>query len=122
MTKVLKRIDSPIIFQNVPRFYHHFMVMNNFLKNGNSICDRDGIKKVEGHIIDKTFQSQNGTFYTKPVITAIRFTSFKDVPSPIYNQSSGIRFTESFQGYRLGYVTGRSNEYIEQIQFIWYRN
>jgi hypothetical protein len=86
--------------------------------------DHESMNKVEGQIVNKTFISKNRTTYTKPVITGIKFTSVKNYVSPSYNESSGVHFEESIPGYRLGYVMGRAtdNEYIEQIQFVWFRN
>ncbi len=79
------------------------------------------IDRVEGQIVNKTFISENGTEIMKPVITGIKFITNKNHGNHLYNDSSGIDFNESFPGYTLGYVTGRASQYIEQIQFFWYR-
>jgi hypothetical protein len=82
---------------------------------------QERIVKVEGQIVDKVFILDNGTEFTKPVVTGIKFTTKENNANHLFNESSGINFNESFPGYMLGYVTGRSNRYIEQIQFFWYR-
>ncbi len=82
---------------------------------------QERIVKVEGQIVDKVFILDNGTEFTKPVVTGIKFTTKENHANHLFNESSGINFNESFPGYMLGYVTGRSNQYIEQIQFFWYR-
>ena len=79
------------------------------------------INRVEGQIVNKSFRSKNGTITTKSVITGLKFTSTEHRASPPSNELSGIHFNESFVGYTLGYVTGRSSQYIEQLQFFWYR-
>jgi hypothetical protein len=79
------------------------------------------IDRIEGQIVNKTFISENGTEIMKPVITGIKFITNKNHANPLFNDSSGINFNESFPGYTLGYVTGRASQYIEQIQFFWYR-
>ena len=82
--------------------------------------EKHGIDKVEGRIVNKTLYWQNGTAYTKSIITSIRFKSFQHVSNPVDNETVGIGFSESFKNYKLGYVRGKSSEYIEQIQFVWY--
>jgi hypothetical protein len=79
------------------------------------------IDKVEGQIVNKIILLENGTELIKPVITGIKFTTKENHANHLFNESSGMNFNESFPGYTLGYVTGRSNQYIEQIQFFWYR-
>lgn len=81
----------------------------------------DKIYKVEGQIIDATIVSLNGTNLTIPIITGIQFSSESDLHNPTYNGPPGKTFTEEFEGYTLGYVNGRSRQYIEQLQFFWYR-
>jgi hypothetical protein len=55
------------------------------------------------------------------IITGIQFFTTRGRASPSYAGGLGDRFTEEVDGYTLGYVTGRSAQYIEQLQFIWYR-
>lgn len=65
--------------------------------------------------------SSNGTNITMSIITGIEFISTSGVVSPSYDGRLGDTFSEEFDGYTLGYVTGRSGQYIEQLQFFWYR-
>jgi hypothetical protein len=81
----------------------------------------DKINRVEGHIINKTIVSPNGTNLTISIITGLQFFSDDDKNSLSYNGPLGENFTEEVLDYTLGYVTGRSNQYIEQLQFVWYR-
>ena len=81
----------------------------------------DRISKVQGQIINKTFVSDNGTSFTIPIITGLQFTSKSGIGNPLYRGPLGENFTEDIAGYTLGYVTGRTGQYIEQLQFYWYR-
>lgn len=84
--------------------------------------DRDEkVNKVEGHLIQHTMVLPNGTNLTMLIIIGIVFSTTKDRASPSYNGRSDEVFSEEFDGYTLGYVTGKSSEYIEQLQFFWYR-
>jgi hypothetical protein len=44
-----------------------------------------------------------------------------DPPSASVNYPEGETFTERFDGYTLGYVTGQSGLLIDQVQFFWYK-
>jgi hypothetical protein len=81
----------------------------------------DKIYKVEGQLINKTIVSTNGTNLTISIITGLQFFSESKMNSLSYNGPFGEEFTEEVPDYTLGYVTGRSNQYIEQLQFVWYR-
>jgi hypothetical protein len=81
----------------------------------------DKINRVQGHIISENIVSPNGTNLTMLIITGIQFFTTRGRASPSYTGRLGDIFTEEVDGYTLGYVTGRSAQYIEQLQFIWYR-
>ncbi len=83
--------------------------------------ENEKINKVEGQIVKKIIVLDNGTNITKVLITGIQFSSTEDHASHSYDGPLGTSFSESFDGYTLGYVTGRADQYIEQIQFFWYR-
>ncbi len=83
--------------------------------------ENEKINKVEGQIVKKIIVLDNGTNTTKVLITGIQFSTTEDHANPSYDGPLGTSFSESFDGYTLGYVTGRADQYIEQIQFFWYR-
>ena len=77
---------------------------------------------MQGRLVKKGVLSLNGTNQTISVITGLEFLSNKGRFSPLYSDELGETFSEQYDGYTLGYVTGRSAEYVEQIQFVWYRS
>ncbi|CAF1109626.1 unnamed protein product [Adineta ricciae] len=79
------------------------------------------IIQVQGRLVKKSLSSSNGTNQTISIITGLEFISNKGRISPLYSGELGEEFNEQYDGYTLGYVTGRSAQYIEQLQFIWYR-
>jgi hypothetical protein len=56
-----------------------------------------------------------------PLIRAIRFFTTKGRSTPSIDHADGESFTEQFDGYTLGYMTGRAGLLIDQVQFHWYR-
>lgn len=80
----------------------------------------DQIERVEGVLVNETIRTSDGRNLTKCIITSLRFIS-KGGEDNYYKRSNGIRFSESFPNYVLAYITGKSGQYIEQIQFYWYR-
>jgi len=81
----------------------------------------DKINRVQGRIISENIVSPNGTNLTMSIITGIQFFTTRGRASPSYAGRLGDIFTEEVDGYTLGYVTGRSAQYIEQLKFFWYR-
>ncbi|CAF1139614.1 unnamed protein product [Adineta steineri] len=79
------------------------------------------IQSVEGHYLNKTIVFSNGTILTMRIITGLRFYTTKGYASPSYAGEEGEMFEEEYENYTLWYVTGRSDEYIHQLQFYWYR-
>ncbi|CAF4044378.1 unnamed protein product, partial [Adineta steineri] len=79
------------------------------------------IQKVEGHYLNKTIVFSNGTNVTMRIITGLQFYTTKGHASPSYAGEEGVMFEEEYEGYTLWYATGRSDEYIHQLQFYWYR-
>ncbi|CAF0711831.1 unnamed protein product [Adineta steineri] len=79
------------------------------------------IQRVEGQYLNKTIVFSNGTNVTMPIITGLQFYTTKGHASPSYAGEEGVTFEEEYEGYTLWYVTGRSDEYIHQLQFYWYR-
>jgi len=80
------------------------------------------INRVNFKIIHKKWISPNGTNLTREIITGIKFYSYAaGLANPLFHNPLGEECGEEFPGYTLGYVTGRSGQYIEQLQFFWYR-
>ena len=86
------------------------------------------VSRVEGQVIERMVSCNNGSNVTRSIITGLRFSN-EDVASLSYDGPSGEKFSEDFSGYTLGYVKGNSaqcnegsrGQYINQIQFVWYR-
>jgi hypothetical protein len=55
------------------------------------------------------------------LIMGIRFFTTKGRKSQSIDNIPGERYIEQFDGYILGYVTGKSGRYIDQLQFYWYK-
>jgi hypothetical protein len=107
---------------NQPQIQSQFHGNEDFLQRYEYEFDKDEkIIKVEGHFVNKIILYPNGTKITKLLITGIQFISSQDHRNPLYDGQSNKSFSESFDGYTLGYVTGRSDQYIGQLQFFWYR-
>lgn len=79
------------------------------------------IYKVQGQIIHENVVYPHGINKMSSRITGLQFFSTEGRASPSYNGQLGETFIEEFEGYTLGYMTGRSTEYIQQLQLLWYR-
>ncbi|CAF0884255.1 unnamed protein product [Adineta ricciae] len=79
------------------------------------------IIRVQGRLVKKNLVSQNGTSRSISIITGLEFVSRKHRMSPSYGGELGEVFSEEYDGYMLGYIRGRSAQYVEQVQFVWYR-
>jgi hypothetical protein len=55
------------------------------------------------------------------LIRGIRFFTTKGRKSRTIDDIKGQMYIEQFDGYTLGYVTGYSGRYINQLQFYWYK-
>ena len=54
-------------------------------------------------------------------ITGIQFHTTNERTTRLYGIKEENEFTESFEGYILGYVKGRSGLVIDELQFVWYK-
>jgi hypothetical protein len=79
------------------------------------------IYKVQVNVMEMTFTVGNNIGFTTKIIKALKFFTTKGRSIPPYNSQTGKIFTEQFDGYTLGYVTGKSGQCIDQLQFFWYR-
>jgi hypothetical protein len=60
--------------------------------------------------------------YRRTLIRGIQFYTTKGRKIPSYKDEEDDQpFFEQYNGYILGYVTGKSARYIDQLQFYWYR-
>jgi hypothetical protein len=55
------------------------------------------------------------------IIRNLRFFTTNKRSTPKIDQFGGEMYTEEFEGYTLGYLTGTSSRYIDQLQFYWYQ-
>ncbi len=56
-----------------------------------------------------------------PTVRGIRLFTTKGRASPSIDHAQGTKVIEQFDGYTVGYVSGRSGIYLDQIQFHWHR-
>ncbi|CAF1109640.1 unnamed protein product [Adineta ricciae] len=99
-------------------------------KNSRSDFDfsekNDRVIQVQGRLVKKSMLSPSGINQTINIITELEFISKTGRVSPLHiisvQKELSEKFSEEYEGYVLGYVTGRSAEYVEQIQFVWYRS
>jgi len=61
--------------------------------------------------------------YRRTLIRSIQFftTKGRKIPSAYEDEEDDEPFFEQYNGYSLGYVTGKSAQYVDQLQFYWYR-
>jgi hypothetical protein len=55
------------------------------------------------------------------MVRGLRFFTTNGRASPSLDHADGKLDTEQFDGYSLGYISGRDGLAIDQIQFHWYR-
>jgi hypothetical protein len=53
-------------------------------------------------------------------ILGIQFHTTTGRTSAFYGSKKGEKFTESYDGFTLGYVKGKSGLLVDMLQFIWY--
>ncbi len=85
--------------------------------------DDERIVKVQVKSVpDKYIKPNNGIKLTTQIIRGLKFitTKGRSIPPNINLTGNGLE-VEYFPGYTLGYVTGRSDGKIDQLQFFWYR-
>jgi hypothetical protein len=78
------------------------------------------IYKVQVKVDDVMLYTNNKPAGTTKLIRAIRFFTTKGQSSQSIDHAGGEMFTEQFDGYTLGYVTGRTGSFVDQLQFYWY--
>lgn len=69
----------------------------------------------------------NGTHQFKVIntpivhIMGIQFLTNKDRLTDLFGTDDGTKSNESYEGFSIGYATGRSGDIIDMLQFVWYR-
>ncbi len=83
--------------------------------------DDERIKEVQIQLVDKEFLRHDNSSLTIKIITGLKFITTKgqSFPPNIDLTGDGIQ-SESFPGYTLWYVTGKSALTVDQLQFFWY--
>lgn len=79
------------------------------------------IKKVQ-IVVNSQILYVNDIRKLVPLICGVRLFATNGQTSPSIDHFKGEFHTEQFDGYIVGYVTGRSGLYVDQLQFHWYRN
>ena len=74
------------------------------------------LRPIERHLA-------NGTNATFDAVTGLRFFSSDNrwSFSSVHPERERPPLRENFTGYTLGYIRGRVDRYLHQIQFVWYR-
>jgi 5'(3')-deoxyribonucleotidase len=79
------------------------------------------IHRVQVKTIAMKFIIDSNNSYTTEIIKDFKFFTNKGRSIPSDNFVVGDVYTEQFDGYTLGYATGRTSQCIDQLQFFWYR-
>ena len=84
--------------------------------------DNERVDEVTVVSCNQTYGTPGGSSFTIPIVKRFRFKTTKGrlIPADIPPIDSDIR-SESFSKHDLGYVTGKSGQSIDQLQFVWYR-
>jgi len=87
------------------------------------ILDNDErIYKVQGQITNMLHTEVDNSKYRRTWIRGIQFFTTKGRKIPSYKEEDDDEtFFEQYNGYTLGYVSGRSYRNIDQLKFYWYR-
>jgi hypothetical protein len=76
------------------------------------------INKVQV-VVDNEILLINGIEQSVPLIRGVRLFTTQGRQSHSIDHIEGERSTEQFDGYTVGYVTGRKGLFIDQLQFHW---
>ncbi len=77
----------------------------------------NGVTIYTGNRIIPNWYKPNGTFF----VVGLRFHTNQGGLSALFGSDDGNEIKESFPNYRLGYIRGQAQGYVDAIQFIWYR-
>ncbi len=91
-------------------------IIERFCLTGN-----ERINKVQV-VVDSMILYVNDIEKSVPLIQGIRFFTTNGQSSRSIDHLKGDLYTEQFNGYTVGYVTGSSGLFVDQLQFHWYRN
>lgn len=113
--------------KSYPKIYHG--------NEDNTPCDDDGFSSNKFMLLDdEYFESviihvgqgeDTGGYITVcdeyiSFVTGIEFRTTKGRRTCLYGLKDRYEYKESFDGYVLGYVTGRSGLVIDELGFVWY--
>lgn len=85
------------------------------------LVQTERIKKVQ-IVVNSQILYVDNIRTSVPLICGVRLFATDGQTSPSIDHLEGHFYTEQFDGYTVGYVTGRSGLYVDQVQFHWYRN
>ena len=85
------------------------------------LIGNERINKVQV-IVDSEILYVDNIPKSVPLIRGIRFFTTNGQASQSIDHLTGDLYTEQLDEYTVGYVTGRSGLYVDQLQFHWYRN
>lgn len=97
------------------------------------------LNKDKSSLLDETFMMEDEERINKIILSVgknqwyekshiihhvlgIKFYTTAGRVSRHYGSENRNRFTESFEGYILGYAKGKSGSLIDMLQFVWYNN
>jgi hypothetical protein len=86
--------------------------------------DDERIEKVQVESFFQAFiKKKTGVNFTTKIIRGLKFitTKGRNIPPDINLTGNKVEF-EDFPGYTLGYVAGKSDLRVDQLQFFWYRS
>ena len=87
-----------------------------------NLSDDERINKVQGHIITTQETLPDNSVYDRTWIRVMQFFTTKGRTFPEYIPKTNDKiFIDQHDGYVLGYVNGRSDQRIDQVQFHWYQ-
>ncbi|CAF3792782.1 unnamed protein product [Rotaria sp. Silwood1] len=131
---------SGIIFQNDPVPLNWIQFLYSSLLDPQNVIEaklhgtRYKTDSVQQFLLDKDekiskiqMKIDNITLYINkiqhsvPIIRGLRVFTTKGRVSQSIDRVNGQSATESFDGYAVGYVTGKDGLLIDQLQFYWYR-
>ncbi|CAF1175455.1 unnamed protein product [Adineta steineri] len=85
------------------------------------INENERINKIQV-VVDHEILFVNDIQKIVPLIRGIRFFTTNGQTSQSIDHLQGDLYTEELYGYFVGYVTGRSGLFIDQLQFYWFKN
>jgi hypothetical protein len=95
---------------------------NEPLDDSNDYTYNETLYESNDYTYNERLDDSNDYTYTQKLVRGLKFVTTKGQripPGPLLT-GNDVQ-SENFTGYTLGYVTGRSGQKIDQLQFFWYR-